>query len=206
MTLRPFAAGLGCLAADTLGHVYAVSESQWFRSTNDGDTWESMPFSTPQWAGGKFCVGRSNIVFAGTWHGIARSTNFGSTWGSFGLVDTSVSAMYVGPDGTVYAGTAPTLPQKNWRAGVSRSTSDGASWIHCSPFWAPFTVEAIAVTPQGTMFVSMTSHITLDAIIVRSSNSGAKWDTVYQCGGGYNCPFTRGGIRWNNIRRHHLYV
>jgi hypothetical protein len=179
----PSGAGLGCLAADTLGHVYAASDSQWFRSTDDGATWATMPFSTPQWAGGKFCIDRSNILFAGTWHGVARSTNSGTTWGSFGLVDTSISALYVGPDGTVYAGTAPALPPNTWRAGVSRSTNNGASWVHCSPFWAPFTVEAIAVTPQGTMFVSMTSHITFDATIVRSIDAGATWDTVYQCGG-----------------------
>ena len=183
LTNGPNGAGLGCLAADTIGHVYAASDSQWFRSTNDGDTWESMPFSTPQWAGGKFCVDRSNIVFAGTWSGTARSTTFGTAWGSFGLADTSISALHVGPDGTVYAGTAPALPPNTWRAGVSRSTDNGATWVHCSPFWAPFTVDAIAVSPQGTMFVAMTSHITLNGSIVRSTNAGTLWDTVYQCGG-----------------------
>ena len=200
----PTGAGLGCLAADTIGHVYAASDNQWFRSTDDGATWGSMPFSTPQWAGGKFCVGRSEILFAGTWSGVARSTTFGTTWQSVGLVDTSISAMYVGTDGTVYAATAPALPQYTWRAGVSRSSDNGATWVHCSPFWAPFSVEAIAVTPQGTMFVSMTSHITLNGSIVRSTNAGVRWDTVYQCAGDTIIYALAAGADGNNICRYHI--
>jgi hypothetical protein len=178
----PTSAGLGCLAADTMGHVYAASDSLWFRSTDNGETWESMPFSGTQWAGGKFCIGHDNMVFAGTWHGISRSSTFGTTWGSAALVDTAISALNVGADGNMYAGTAPSLPPNTWKGSIYRTTNNGVSWIQCAPSWAPTSVEAIAVTPQGTMFVAQISHITTTGLIMRSTDAGLDWETVYQCG------------------------
>jgi len=178
----PTGAGLGCLAADTIGHVYVASDSLWFRSTSNGETWESMPFSGAQWAGGKFCIGRENMVFAGTWHGISRSSTFGATWGGAALVDTAITAFHVGSDGTVYAGTAPSLPPNSWRGSIYRTTNNGVTWIQCAPSWAPTTVEAIAVTSQGTMFVAQTSHITTNGSIMRSTDAGLNWETVYECG------------------------
>jgi hypothetical protein len=168
----PTGAGLNCLAADTIGHVYAASDSMWFRSTNNGETWGSMPFTTPQWAGGKFCVGGDNILLAGTWHGIARSTNFGTTWVGASLVDTSITVFSVGPDRTVYAGTAPPLPLNTWRGSIHRSKNNGVSWAQCAPTWAPTSVEAIAVTPSGSMFVAQTSHISLTGAVMRSTDDG----------------------------------
>lgn len=179
-TYGPSGASLGSMVADTVGHVYAASDSQWFRSTNDCATWESMPISTPEWDGGRFCIGRGNIVFAGTTRGVSRSSNFGVTWVKAGLVDTPVTALHCGADGTLYAGTAPLLPQNTWRASVSRSTDNGLSWVQCAPTWAPSTVEAIATTPQGTMFVAEISHITTSGSIMRSTDAGLHWDTVYQ--------------------------
>ena len=137
--------------------------------------------STPEWAGGIFCIGRGNNVFVGTWRGIFHSTTFGSTWGKAALVDTGITALHVGPDGTVYAGTAGPIGDPSWRVSVSRSTDDGVSWAQCAPSWEPSTVEAIAATPQGTLFVSEISHITFASSIMRSTDAGIHWDTSYQC-------------------------
>ncbi len=177
----PSSARIGGLAADSVGHVYAAGDSQWYRSANNGDTWTSMPLTTPEWSGGRFCVGRGGKIFAGTENGISRSITFGESWEDAAMADTGVTAMYVGPDGTVYAGTAPLLPHNTWRAGVSRSSDDGASWVQCAPFWEPSTVEAIAMTPQGTMFVAQISHISISGSIMRTTNAGVHWDTVCQC-------------------------
>jgi hypothetical protein len=178
----PSGAGLGALAADSLGHVYASVDSQWYRSSNSGLSWETIQRSTVDWKGGRFCIGHDNVVIVGTGAGVWRSTTFGSAWTTHAINDTAITALGVGADGNLYAGVAPALPPTTWKTGVWRSVDNAMKWNKSSPFWQPHTIEAVAVTPQGTMFVALISHITTAGYVVRSTNGGTWWDTVYQCG------------------------
>jgi hypothetical protein len=96
-------------------------------------------------------------LFAGTWSGVFRSTDNGTSWNSAGLTDTSVSSLAVSPNGTggtnLFAGTY---------SGVSLSTNDGTSWTPVNaglPEWgvgelAVIGTNVFASTPRGGVFLS----------------------------------------------------
>src|SRR5437870_306001 len=84
--------------------------------------------------------GMSNILYAGAGQGgVFKSTDAGATWRAVtdnkGLGTLAISALAVGPDGTVYAGTGD-VPDRASNDGdtgrkgfgVYRSTNGGASW------------------------------------------------------------------------------
>lgn len=180
-TNGPSSTHLSSLVADASGHVYAACDSLWFRSTNECQAWEQIPRTSSWWNGGIFCVGRDNLLFAGSYLGISRSTNFGASWTNAALYDSVVTALHAGSDGTIYAGVVARVPADGWRVSVHRSTNDGQSWMKCSPTWQPSSLEALTTTPQGTIFAAEISHINFSGCIVRSTDSGARWDTVNTC-------------------------
>jgi len=171
-------AGRGGLSADTAGHVYVAWDTLWLHSTANGDTWEPMAWYPGGGYAGRLCAGQNSSVLCGTTSGIYRSTTLGTTWETHVLRDTGITVLVAGADDKLYAGTAPPLPANTWRGSVVRSTDNGVSWTQCAPAWAPTSIEAIAATMQGTLFVAQTSHITLAGSIARSTDSGTHWTTV----------------------------
>jgi len=60
-------------------YVYVGSDSGIYRSTNSGDSWMRVPFTTYNEAVNKIAINGNNI-FAGTNNGIYLSTNYGINW------------------------------------------------------------------------------------------------------------------------------
>ena len=104
----------------------ATDDPDLYRSTNGGQTWENLTNLDPVDDGDE--VGDHGIAIAedpadpnhiffgrqDTWHsadestGILESTDGGITWNyiNSGLGNTRISALVMGPDGTLYAGTS----------------------------------------------------------------------------------------------------
>jgi photosystem II stability/assembly factor-like uncharacterized protein len=93
-----------------------------FKSTNGGETWQSLPLTADQVNVLAVDPYDSAIVYAGSSQGVFKSTDAGSHWSPSGLQIRDVHALTFDPRrrGTLYAGT--------WDEGVFSSQNSGRSW------------------------------------------------------------------------------
>jgi photosystem II stability/assembly factor-like uncharacterized protein len=112
-----------------------------------------------------------NTFFAGTYYGLLRSRDNGTTWTrcNFGLPNTTVFAL-AACDTTIFAGFAH---------GLFRSTDNGASWTNVSTLLSPYTKIMSLGVHGSTIF---TSASTLTGVIsyntFRSIDNGETWVEV----------------------------
>ncbi len=120
--------------------------SMLYKSTDDGKTWSQNNtgiFISP----GVLAIDPTSpsILYAGTWYGVYKSGDSGSTWRSSGLQDLGVNAVVVDPlnPSTVYVGTPK---------GVFRSADAGASWHEFNTGLNDhdYSIFALAIDRTGT--------------------------------------------------------
>lgn len=111
-----------------------------------------------------FCFGfKSGSFFAGTNHGVFRSTDDGTNWTQVnsGLIDTSVHTLMLGGS-DVFAGTV---------SGIFRSTNDGDNWTSLGGWVIAGGWVSSLVTVGDTIFAS-----TYHAGLHFSTDNGASWN------------------------------
>ena len=121
------------LAFDSTQHrLWAATSLGVYRSDNDGGTWNALNIGLPISDGVGYIQpsasfgGASGLVYAGTPHGIYRSTDSGMHWAESGQVLRGVPIEHILIDyrstnaSTLYVGT---------RYGVFRSDDNGQNWL-----------------------------------------------------------------------------
>jgi photosystem II stability/assembly factor-like uncharacterized protein len=160
------------MAIDSGGVVYALGDTRsdlgtpsirgWRcnRSTDNGTTWSrsnngvpSLLFSLASDAAGS--------LYAGSTYGLYHSTDSGNTWSVMNAVGWNVSAVGVGPDGTLFAGTH--------YGTVYRSTDRGLTWESdtLQPEAGPLN---FAFAGDGSVVLATSQGI------YRSTDNGLSWN------------------------------
>lgn len=156
-------------------------------STNKGDSWYTP---TSPYSGFLYCmVEQGNDILAGTWYGIAKSTDNGDTWGTLsgtGLPsNASVSALFAKGD-TIFAGVSGSSVGGE---GVFRSTNNGDTWVK----------KSTGITGSDFTGIAQIDNILIATTkdgggVYTSSNNGDSW-SIANSGlnnVGVNCLFVRG--------------
>ncbi|HEY3374906.1 MAG TPA: Ig-like domain-containing protein [Candidatus Aquicultor sp.] len=120
--------------------------------------------------------GSDRTVFAGTDHGIYKTTNGGQSWSQVGLPSTYVESIAISPtytnDFTVFAGTIG--------GGIYKSANGGASWTYMA--LTGKEISALCISPNyatdHTVFASTTG-----SGVYKSTDSGTNWtQTIFGMG------------------------
>ncbi|HSP89098.1 MAG TPA: T9SS type A sorting domain-containing protein [Ignavibacteriaceae bacterium] len=165
----PYGGTLLEFAFNSQGHIYGAGYNGLFKSTNNGQDWESV---SPQTFLNFFQVNSVAIdqldnIYAGTFLGIFKSTDNGVTFNpsNNGLTDLSINAIEINSLGVLFAGSF---------SGVSRSTDGGANWSVVSNGLPPGTGIQNFVIDQSTneIFAGTFSGV------FSSTNNGDNWNDI----------------------------
>jgi photosystem II stability/assembly factor-like uncharacterized protein len=152
--------------------VYAgVDNNGLFRSTDGGIHW--APAGNFAFAAGDADVVEvspvsSAIVYAGSPHGVARSTDAGASWIlSQDLGNVSALAVHPTLAGTLYAGS---------NSGVFKSTDGGATWVRMSEGLTDPRVLALAIDPAapGNLWAGTNHDFNLGGVF-QTTDAAAHW-------------------------------
>ena len=142
-----------------------------FKSTNDGESWESTEDIPGALRVFSVFVHSSGNVYVGTYPNgdVFVSSDGGASWNTTGdLADAEfVYALYETTDGTMYAGTYP-------NGDVFKSLDDGATWANTGELIDAERVYALLETRSGALLAGTFP----DAVVFRSTDSGASWSLV----------------------------
>src|SRR3989304_3835123 len=125
-----------------------------FRSTNNGDNWTNATTMSLR-------VDKLNdVIYAGTYTDILKSTDSGQTWSSTGL-SGNIWALSTTVAGEVFAGT--------WGGSIYRSPDSGTSWVNLINELT--IVEDILITQSGDIFAG-----TFGPGVFYSADDGNNWE------------------------------
>lgn len=139
-------------------------------SKNQGNTWANP---TNNYFGFLFCLAQQgNDVLAGTWYGVAKSTNNGDSWATLPTVglpsNASVTALLANGN-TIFACVSSSSAGGT---GVFRSTDNGDNWTKKSTGIVNNNFKAMVQT--GTTLLVATNG----GGIYASTNNGDSWATA----------------------------
>jgi photosystem II stability/assembly factor-like uncharacterized protein len=130
----------------------------------------------------------ANVVYAGSFGGLAKTTDGGVTWRylSDAWTSQSVSSIAVSPNASnvVYVGTGRDGGgYDSYEAGVYRSFDGGTTWHRLGAYFAGTYVRTIAIDPNtresmATMYVANSGTDTCG--LWQSTNSGRTWTRLRQ--------------------------
>lgn len=142
-----------------------------FRSADNGAHWApagNFAFAAGDATDVEVSPVSSEIVYAGSAHGVARSTDAGASW-ILSQAPNVVNALAVHPTlaGTVYAGT---------NNGVFKSTDEGATWMDMSQGLTDPRVLALAIDPAapGRLWAGTNHDFHLGGVF-QTTDGAAHW-------------------------------
>ena len=130
-----------------------------FRTTNDGDSWDNLGLITENLRG---CTENDSGIFVGTnEHGVFRSTDDGATWfqANNGILSTVIYSFLINGN-TIFAG-GPRL---------YRSVDNGANWENLTNGLPNPPLNVFAFTMIGS-----TIYISMGGGVYSSSDNGDTW-------------------------------
>ena len=153
------------LIVDSNNTVLAVSSDSVFRSTNNGDTWESS--ALPGTVFTSLTITSQNEVYAGTETDLFKSDNMGISWtpADGGIKGNWINELADNKEGYIFAGTGSLYSPGT---GFYKSTDNGFSWQRIGIPAA--IIPAVAVDSAGIVFASVE-----DEGIFYSTDQGSSW-------------------------------
>jgi photosystem II stability/assembly factor-like uncharacterized protein len=153
------------IASDSIGHMYlsTFNPTKTYTTTNEGEDWfETTSIGTEAYG---LATDSAANVFAATFQGVFRSTDYGATWTQHtdGLSTTETDHIAILSNGDLLVGT--------WYGGVFRSSDHGEHWVQ-SGLAGAIHVEGIFAGPAGLVFA--TAYPTASDLY-RSTDYGNSW-------------------------------
>jgi len=149
------------LAISPSGEILALTvSSQFFRSSNNGDNWTQLNTTgLTNRDVRSLAINANGHLFVGTYGGVFRSTDNGSTLApvNTGLTANFVNALAINRNEHVFAGTIN---------GIFRSLDNGGNWTQVYPAFA----LSLAINTSGHIFAGIAG-----VGVVRSTDNGNSW-------------------------------
>lgn len=173
-----------------------------YRSTNNGETWDSLALfwtQTPQ----NFAFNLVGHIYTGTSNGVYRSLNNGNSWQWLGLGASFTKSIAINNNAHIFAGTIGD--------GLYRSDDNGINWYHLT--LTPTVILSLTFNSNFDVYAGTNSGVfysndngdtwitaglssrninsicididnqifagTNNGEIFRSSNNGSSWDLVF---------------------------
>jgi photosystem II stability/assembly factor-like uncharacterized protein len=132
------------IGVDPDGNVFVISDIGVYRSTNNGDTWQTVN-GIPATYNFSIAFSPNGDIFiggGGEGGGVYRSTDGGLNWTNHteGLTNTGILSLVVNPDGNIYAGTFQ---------GVFKSNDSGATWNYIGEGLVSGKINSLLFTPSN---------------------------------------------------------
>ncbi|HET6273079.1 MAG TPA: T9SS type A sorting domain-containing protein [Bacteroidota bacterium] len=166
---------VSALSVDSNGTLYAATGSYFpvvFRSTDNGDSWDSAG----QTDGSSINCLETNsrgYIFAGdVFYGVYRSTDSGNMWVRVdsGLTNPLVRALAINSSGDIFAGILPVYIDTNFFYGIYRSTNNGDNWVQVNTgLRYGAGIYSFATNSAGQIFAGGSYGI------YRSTDNGSNW-------------------------------
>ena len=154
------------ITSDSLSRMYLATfnPTKIYVSTNEGEQWsEATSIGTEAYA---LATNLQGDVFAATFQGVFRSTDFGESWTQHttGLTTTELDHIVALPNGDLLVGT--------WHGGIFRSTDEGEHWSQ-SGLSSASHIEGIFPGRGGLVFATISTMS--DSNLYRSTDYGITW-------------------------------
>lgn len=162
------------LAANSLGHIFAVASENLYRSKDNGNNWETITSLNSR----VFSIGINSrdVVFTSTDNGVFRSSDNGYSWvqANNGLDSRVVNSFALNANGHIFAGISLSCL---WIGGIYRSTDNGDHWTRISPVEYVNSIEIVTreyIVDNRLVQFEQIFAITAGGII-RSADNGDSW-------------------------------
>ncbi|MBN1351431.1 T9SS type A sorting domain-containing protein [candidate division KSB1 bacterium] len=170
----PHGGTIKSLATNSGGDIFAGTEMNIYRSTDNGASWMRLDVRSSGFKPRFFytlAINASGHIFAGTLgDGVFRSIDNGDHWTkvSTGLPDyTVVSAMEINHADHIYIGTYE---------GVYRSTDNGDQWNAINNGLTQLSIKSLAINSSDHVFVGTDEG--MSGSIFRSTDNGGTWKEI----------------------------
>ncbi len=170
MTWKAVATGsFSCVAAN--GSMVIAQGDEIIRSTNSGDSWNTISASTLAGVYVQAIVITETSIIAGTAAGIYRSTDTGNTWTEVpGITkDSGIQAMVQSSSAIYAAGGAEAQNNYTLSQYIFVSTDDGLTWTYSTPIESYPGISSL-MTTDSTLYV-----IDVMETLYMSSDHGKSW-------------------------------
>lgn len=188
MAIDPFATNIVYAGAYIVDPDTGISVR---KSTDSGGNWTEIAFfpKTVQsnaldpesdiLHGGALAISpiSSNVIYAGAFGGVYKSTDGGNVWSVQGLVNEAIFSLEINPDSehVIYAGCES--------GKVFKSTDSGNNWTRIDPGWSPAMITDILVDPSSTndIYVGRDAsdwHTGVHGGVALSTDGGSSWTEV----------------------------
>jgi hypothetical protein len=149
--------------------LYAGSGSRAYKSTNGGNLWTAIFFSSSGVTPLAIDPSNTSTIYLGASSGVFKSTNGGSTFGLTGPgISGAVNTLVIDPlnPSTLYAG-------RSFGGGIYKTTNAGASWTTMSAGLTIPNIKALTINPldPSTLYVGISSLT--DAFVSKLNSSGS---------------------------------
>jgi photosystem II stability/assembly factor-like uncharacterized protein len=160
------------IAINSVGYIYAASDSGVYRSIDNGDYWTHIGLT--EFRVLSLTITPGGYTFAGTDNGcIYHSTDNGDNWTQTNIdLDFGIRCIAINSRGDIFAGTGNYQFDGSWGKGIYRSTDNGDHWTHRGLTYSG--VGSLAINPNGDIFA-----IGWGSGVFRSTDNGDNWIDLY---------------------------
>lgn len=147
------------------GELFVSTEDGMVFASNDlGEQWLPLSSTLPDslWIYSIAC--RSDIIFAGTYSGIFKSTDNGFSWSNVNSTAVSVGSIQINSSGKIFAGVS---------GKVLRSVDNGNSWQEVLAYNSSNSVRALFIDHNDWIYVGSG-----DMGVLRSKDAGNTWNSL----------------------------
>jgi len=158
------------IAVDNLGIVYVGTSNNFYKSKDNGMTWNSYYSGLPSLEIPSVICNKQNEIFVGTGYilqgdGVYYSNNGGANWFQRGLLGQTVYSLALDDNsGNIYAATK--------ESGVFKSSNNGISWEQINNGLYNYNIFRVKIAPNNLLFACSESQ----GGIYRSSDFGENWE------------------------------
>ena len=172
------------LIINSIDYIFAGTNDGIFKSTDNGNNWDKI-YDLPV---GPLAINSLDEIFAGvTSGGLIKSTNAGENWTE--ILESRILSLAISPNDYLFVGSIElntrTAGDEYEVGGLNVSTDNGITWTSKRFYFVTSFVFKSNEFIIATGYRSDLGNLG-DRVILRSTNNGEDWETIYTYGWLFN--------------------